>query len=94
MAYVIHHITVADSARWKPIFDEDSANRASSGSLGGQLFRSESNPNELVIAFEWDSLASAHAFSESPGLREKMQQAGVNGRPEIFYLDKAEDVAS
>lgn len=43
--------------------------------------------------FEWESLESAHAFSESPGLREKMVQAGVNGKPEIFYLNKVEDVA-
>jgi heme-degrading monooxygenase HmoA len=92
MAHAIHHITVADNARWKPIFDEDSANRGASGSRGGQLFRSESNPNELIIIFEWDSLENAHEFSQSPGLREKMQQAGVNGHPEIFYLDKVEDV--
>ena len=42
--------------------------------------------------FEWDSLEQAHEFSLSPGLREKMQQAGDNGRPEIFYLEKVEDL--
>ena len=42
--------------------------------------------------FEWESLEQPHEFSQSPGLREKMQQAGVNGQPEIFYLEKVEDV--
>ena len=93
MAYVIHHITVADYAQWKPIFDEDSANRAAGGSRGGYLFRSEANPNELIVKFEWESLERAHALSELRGLREKMVQVGVNGKHDIFYLNKVEDVA-
>lgn len=92
MAFVVHHITVADYPRWKAIFDGDGANRAANGSRGGYLFRSEQNPNELVIMFEWESLEKAHEFSQSPGLRETMQQAGVIAPPEIFYLHKAEDV--
>lgn len=92
MAYVIHHITVADYDRWKPIFIEDGANRAAHGSRGGQLFRSAANPNEMIIIFEWDSLETAQGFSQSSGLRERMQQAGVNGSPETFYLNKVEEV--
>ena len=83
---------VEDYATWKPIFDEHGATRKAGGSKGGHLFRSADDPNELVILFEWDDLEKARQFVQSEDLREAMQRAGVADQPDIYFLDKIEDV--
>jgi quinol monooxygenase YgiN len=89
--FIVHH-TVEDYAKWKPVFDQHAATRKAAGSKGGTLYRSADNPNELLIVWEWDSLANARKFAESPDLREVMQKAGVMGRPDIHFLEMIEDV--
>jgi quinol monooxygenase YgiN len=89
--FIVHH-TVEDYAKWKPFFDQDSAARKAAGSKGGILYRSADNPNELFILWDWEDLASARKFAESPDLREIMQKAGVVGRPDIHFLELIETV--
>ena len=89
--FIVHH-TVEDYAKWKPVFDQHAATRKAAGSKGGMLYRSADNPNELLIVWEWDSLANARKFAESPDLREVMQKAGVMGRPDIHFLEMIEKV--
>jgi hypothetical protein len=92
MSFVIFRTKVADYARWKPIFDADGANRQAGGSKGGQLFRSADDPNEVVMLFEWD-LEKARQFSQSEELRAKMQEAGVLGPPDVYFLKDGEQLA-
>ena len=89
--YVIVKYKVADYARWKPIFDADGANRQAGGSKGGQLFRSADDPNEVIMLFEWD-LEQARQFSQSEELRAKMQEAGVLGPPDFYFLEEIEQL--
>jgi hypothetical protein len=88
--YTLVRHKVEDYARWKPVFDEDAANREASGSRGGYLFRNADDPNELLILFEWDELDNVRQFGQSEDLREKMQQAGVADRPAIYFLEEIE----
>ena len=90
--YVIVKYKVADYARWKPIFDADGANRQAGGCKGGQLFRSADDPNEVVMLFEWD-LEQAHQFCQSEALRAKMQEAGVLGPPDFYFLEEIEELS-
>jgi hypothetical protein len=90
--YVIVKYKVADYARWKPIFDADGANRQAGGCKGGQLFRSADDPNEVVMLFEWD-LEKARQFSQSEELRAKMQEAGVLGPPDFYFLEEIEQLS-
>jgi len=55
-------------AKWKPVFDADSVNRQANGSRGGQLFRNASDPNELVILFDWEDLEKTRQFAQSEDL--------------------------
>lgn len=89
---IIRH-QVTDYARWKRAFDEHSSARAAGGSRGGQLFRSADNPNEMIAVFEWESLDQARQFGQSADLRETMQRAGVADIPDVYFVDKVEDVA-
>ncbi len=92
MSYVIVKHTVADYARWKPIFDADGANRESAGSKGGHLLRSADDPNEVVILFEWD-LEQARQYSQREEARAKMQEAGVLDPPELSFLEEIEQLS-
>ena len=92
MPYQLFHIHVEDYARWRPVFDEDGANRAVSGYGEGLLLRNASNPNDLIILFALKDPEKAGQFTQSEGLREKMQQAGVIGRPDIYFLEEVERV--
>ena len=92
LSYVMVKHTVADYARWKPIFDADSATREIGGSLWGLLFRSADDPNEVVLLLEWD-LEQARQYSQREEVRAKMQAAGVLGPPEISFLEEIEQLS-
>jgi hypothetical protein len=89
--YVIVKYKVEDYARWKPIFDADGANRQAGGCKGGQLFRSADDPNEVVMLFEWD-LEKARQFNQSEESRAKMQEVGVLGPPDFYFLEEIEQL--
>lgn len=90
MPYALVRHKVEDYEKWKPVFDEDAANREASGSKGGYLFRNADDPNELLILFEWDELENVRRFGQSEDLQEKMQQAGVVDRPDFYFLVETE----
>jgi heme-degrading monooxygenase HmoA len=92
MPYLLVRHKVQDYAKWKPLFDQDGATRQTNGSRGGQLFRNATDPNELVILFEWDDLEHARQFAQSEDLRQTMQRAGVADQPDIYFLEAVEHV--
>lgn len=92
MAYLFIRHEVEDYDEWKPVFDDHAETRAEHGSLGGHLFRTADDPNDLAILFEWDSVEHARDFAESGDLREAMERAGVSGEPDLTFLEKLEDV--
>ena len=92
MSYVMVTHKVADYARWKPIFDADGANREIAGSQGGHLWRSADDPNEVVLLFEW-ALQQARQYSQREEVRAKMQEAGVLGPPDIYFLEEIEQLS-
>lgn len=87
MQYVLVIHEIEDYDKWRPIFDEDSINREDNGSKEAHVFRSAGNPGETIILFKWDNLDNARKFFESENLKEKMQSAGVQGKPNIYYLN-------
>jgi quinol monooxygenase YgiN len=89
---VIH--TVGEYEKWKKVFDEDAATRKSSGSMGGRLYRSADNPNQMIVQMDWESAEKAHQFAAAPGLRESMERAGVVGMPQVFFLEEIEKIAA
>ena len=90
MAYVIIRHKVKDFTTWKTQFDEHGTARAKAGCKGGKLFRAASDPNDLVILCEWDSVDNARKFTQGEDIRAVMNRAGVIGTPEIHFLDRAE----
>jgi heme-degrading monooxygenase HmoA len=82
-----HH--VGDYAAWRKVFDSVHDLRTSSGELGSQIFRDANDPNSLTVLNTWDTLENAQKFAHSPELKAAMADAGVEGPPSIYFLNKA-----
>jgi len=49
--------------------------------------RNIDNPNEVVLLFSAQDLNKAKQFGASDDLRQRMQQAGVTDKPDIWFLN-------
>jgi heme-degrading monooxygenase HmoA len=92
MVHVLVRHKVADYGRWKEAFDSHLSARKRGGEIGFRLFHSVDDPHEIFLLLDWDSAEEARKFLDSSELRERMQQAGVQGAPEIHYLESARAV--
>jgi quinol monooxygenase YgiN len=92
MVYVLVRHKVADFNRWKEAFDADATARKRAGEIAFHVFRSMADASDLFLLLDWESADQAKKFMSSGELRERMQQAGVEGIPEIQYLEDARTV--
>jgi hypothetical protein len=86
MNYVLVRHQVADFAKWKAEYDRHGSRRAAAGLREERLLRSADDPNEVVMLFSAQDLNKAKAFAASDDLRQKMQQGGVTGKPDMYFL--------
>jgi len=84
---IIRH-KVANYAKWKPGYDSDDSARRANGLTNYILGRSMDDSNMVVIVLKMDDVNKAKEFGSSPGLKEKMQKAGVIGKPSVSYLHR------
>lgn len=89
MTHVLIRHTVADFNVWRKVYDSLERERVEIGSKSASVFRDHSDPNAVTVLTEWDSPASAEKFNSSEALKNAMATAGVQGPPEIKFLDNA-----
>lgn len=89
MNHVLILHAVKDYAAWKLVFDDAAAIRKAAGERSYTVLRDARDPNKIIHFAEWDSLANAKAFFESPRLVEIRRVAGVEA-PEFHYLQALE----
>jgi heme-degrading monooxygenase HmoA len=94
MPYMLIRHKVKDFTKWKPVYDEYADVRKDGGSRGAHLFRNADNHNEILILYEWENLDKARKFAQSENLRQKMQEAGVLEKPDIYFLDEVEKTSA
>ena len=92
MVYVMNRIRIKDFEAWKKVFDHGSEFRKAGGSLGGQALRNAQDLNEIFVILKWDTLENAKKFGQSEEFRKLLQEAGVMGKPEAFFLEEIEKV--
>jgi len=90
MASVFVKSRVADSGKWKPVFDEHEATRKKFGFKGHSLHRDADDPNVIIIAFRVADIGKAKEFANSDDLRSTMMRAGVEGPPEMWFCEDIE----
>jgi len=79
---------VANFGKWKSVYDEHRSARETAGLKGLYLWRNECDPSEVVLLFEVSDVATAKAFTNSTDAKEKMQDAGVLGTPDVVLLSE------
>jgi hypothetical protein len=90
MIYLNVRHTVADYAKWRPVFDSDASNRRAGGATGVQsVYRDQANPNDITLVLEWDNAENAQKFFHNPALAETMKSGGVISAPEARFLTRA-----
>jgi heme-degrading monooxygenase HmoA len=87
MPYILVRHKVADFSKWKPVYDAHLPARQEAGIKEVHVLRNVDDPNEVVVLSEGENLQKARDFAASSDLREKMQQAGVIDRPDIYFLE-------
>ncbi|MEO8232521.1 MAG: cyclase [Ignavibacteriota bacterium] len=88
MAYILIHHKVEDYKKWKPAFDAHASFRAENGSMGGKVFRSADDPNDLFVLLEINSIENGKKFVSSDATKEAMKNAGVVGMPSIYFVEE------
>lgn len=86
MNYILIRHKVADFAKWKPVYDGHASARSNAGLKEERLLRNTENQNEVVMLFSAQDLNKAKQFAASDDLRQRMQQAGVTDKPDIYFL--------
>jgi heme-degrading monooxygenase HmoA len=89
MASMLIQIKVNDFAEWKKGFDAGSGLRSSNGEISHQIYRDATNPNKVATVFQWNSLANAQKFAQSPELKAAMERSGVEGPPTVYFLNES-----
>ena len=79
MATLLVKHKVNDYAKWKAVYDQVKPMVKSKGGKRQRLLKSSSDPNDLVVLTEFDSVGAAQQFANAQELRQAMQQAGVAG---------------
>ena len=88
MASMLVQHQVKDFTEWKRVYDSVADLRSSNGELSDRIYRDATDPNKLTIIFKWDSLANAQKYAQSPELKAAMEKAGVEGPPNVSFLNE------
>lgn len=92
MVHVLVRHRVADFNRWKEAFDTHVIARKRAGEINFHIFHNMEDAHDIFLLFDWSNGDDAKKFMTSGELRDRMQQAGVQGVPEIQYLEDARAV--
>lgn len=88
MAYFFGRVSVEDYATFRKTFDSKDDMRRAAGATKSTVYQSVDDPNEVVVQIEFPSADAAKAFSNSEGLRNAIQQAGVKKEPRMVVVNE------
>ncbi len=89
-ALIIKH-RVADFAQWKKVFDSMTPARKEYGWLGHTVLRDAQDPNVVTIINRVKDLDGAKRYGASAEIKNAMKDGGVQGPPDISFLDSVDD---
>ena len=81
---------VSDYTTWRRKYDEFDATRRKMGVAAQAVYQSTDDPNDITVYHDFRSLETAKGFAASPELKSAMQNAGVQGTPQIWFAIRAE----
>jgi len=90
---VVRH-RVKDFTAWKQVYVAHASRRAAAGFTRSRVCQAVDEPNHVLIELECPDLTKAKQFTQSPDLKGTMEQAGVLGAPDIYFLTDGETFSS
>ena len=75
---------VADYGDWRRGYDAFDSQRRSMGVTDDAVYQSVEDPNDVTVTHDFDQVEAAKALMSSDELRTAMQNAGVQGQPQIW----------
>lgn len=84
-AALVRH-SVKDFDAWKSVFDAAGELHTKYGIVGHAVNRGTSDPMTVIVYLQAETIDELKSFTASPELKEKMQEAGVEGPPEITFV--------
>ncbi len=78
---------VKDWDAWKKEFDNHKQARLDAGLIDRALGHAVDDTHQVVIVFAVTDMAKAKAFLQSADLKDKMEKAGVEGKPTSFFYN-------
>ena len=89
MGFVTIKARIADYDTYKKVYDGMTSVRKEWGCISERAFRNSSNPSEVMVLLEWDDMRKCQEYTMSNDARDAMSRAGVQGTPEITFLNEA-----
>jgi hypothetical protein len=89
-ALIVRH-RVANFEAWKSVFDSMAEVRRAHGWTSAIVYRDATDPNVVTIVNRVKDIDGAKRYGGSAELRAGMQKAGVQGAPEVFFVEEVED---
>lgn len=86
---VIRH-KVKDYGSWKRVYD--AYDRKGDGCTRASVHRDAADPSVVVVTERFGDAKAAKAHASSGKLKAAMGEAGVQGAPEMWFLEDVEDV--
>ena len=79
---------VSDYAKWHEVYESVAPLQKQAGVIGEAVYQVDGDPNDVIVTHDFDSVAEAKAFMESPEARQAMGEAGVVGTPIVWIANK------
>ncbi len=87
MTTVFVRAKVQDFVAWKSAYDSGLDFRTAAGVTSASVYRALDDPNEITVLHELNTVRAAKDFAHSNDLRTAMQQSGVIGTPEVWFVE-------
>ena len=78
---------VEDYGKWREGYDGNAAMIAGLGVREASVYRSVDDGNNLTVSHDFDSIDAARKFAGSDELKAAMQELGVVGHPEVWFVE-------
>jgi len=78
---------VKDWDAWKKVFDENRQARVEGGLIDRLIGHDIKDNHQVSIIFAVTDRTKTKAFLQSKDLKDKMEKAGVEGKPVAFYYN-------
>ena len=69
---------VKDYGKWREVYDSAREMQDAGGVLEQAVFRTEGDPDNVLVTHRFASSDEAHAYFENPALADAVREAGVD----------------